>query len=230
LRIQCILPGTALESAYQKALEIERKLDLAFDFSYNETLGYLTHCPTNLGTGLRASAMMFLPALANDGSMGALAAQLSNIGLTVRGIFGEGSGASGCIFQISNQVSLGITESEILRRMEEAIQQISESERRARKAVSGDAMDRLTDRILRSVGILRSAHMISTAEFIQRFADARLGVSMGIVRDVTCEQLGTLLVEAMPATLTLSSESTPRTEPARDQLRAQKIRTVLNAR
>ena len=89
-------------------------------------------------------------------------------------------------------------------------------------------MDRLTDRILRSVGILRSAHMISTAEFIQRFADARLGVSMGIVRDVTCEQLGTLLVEAMPATLTLSSESTPRTETARDQLRAQKIRTVLN--
>ncbi|MBR3894706.1 MAG: hypothetical protein IKJ35_06110 [Clostridia bacterium] len=111
--------------------------------------------------------------------------------------------------------------------MNEVIRQITESEQKARKKITGDALDRLTDRILRSEGVLKYAYMISTSEFMKLFSDVRFGISLGIVEDINYEQLGTLLVEAMPATLTLSSENTPKTETARDKLRAQKIQSVL---
>ena len=159
--------------------------------------------------------------------MDSLATQLSKIGLTVRGLFGEGSGSAGCMYQISNQITLGITEEETLKKMNEAIKQITESEHKARKTITGDALDRLTDRILRSEGALKYAYMMSSTEFIKLFADVRFGIALGIVEDITYEQLGTLLVEAMPATLTLSAENAPKTEAARDKLRAQRIRSVL---
>ena len=227
LRIQSILPGLALEEAYLNASRTEKRLDEDFDFAYSEELGYLTHCPTNLGTGMRASVMMFLPALTRGGYMEALSAQLSKIGLTMRGLFGEGSGSAGCIYQISNQITLGITEEETLKKMNEAIRQICESEQKARNAISGDAKDRLTDRILRSVGTLKYAYIMSSSEFMKLFSDIRFGIALGIVNEITYEQLGTLLVEAMPATLTLSTENTPKTETARDKLRAQKIQSVI---
>lgn len=227
LRIQSILPGLALEEAYLNASRTEKRLDEDFDFAYSDTLGYLTHCPTNLGTGMRASVMMFLPALTRGGYMESLASQLAKLGLTMRGLFGEGSGSAGCIYQISNQVTLGITEEETLQKMNEVIRQITESEQKARKKISGDALDRLTDRILRSEGLLKYAYMMSSAEFMKLFSDVRFGISLGIVEDITYEQLGTLLVEAMPATLTLSGDNTPKTEAARDKLRAQRIQSVL---
>lgn len=230
LRIQSILPGLALEEAYLNASRTEKRLDEDFDFAYSEELGYLTHCPTNLGTGMRASVMMFLPALTRGGYMDSLATQLSKIGLTMRGLFGEGSGSAGCIYQISNQVTLGITEEETLKKMSEAIRQITESEHKARKAITGDALDRLTDRILRSLGIFKYAYMISSSEFMKLFSDVRFGIALGLVKDVTYEQLGTLLVEAMPATLTLSAENPPKTEAARDKLRAQKIQSVIQTK
>ncbi|MBQ9804973.1 MAG: ATP--guanido phosphotransferase [Clostridia bacterium] len=227
LRIQSILPGLALEEAYKNASRTEKRLDEEFDFAYSEQLGYLTHCPTNLGTGMRASVMMFLPALTRGGYMNSLANQLAKIGLTMRGLFGEGSGSAGSMYQISNQITLGITEEETLRKLTDAIKQIVESEQKARKAINGDELERLTDRIKRSEGILRYAHMISSSEFIKLFSDVRFGIALGIVSEITYEQLGTLLVEMMPATLTLSSESTPKGESARDKLRAQKIQALL---
>jgi protein arginine kinase len=227
IRLQCILPGLSLRDAYRFACECDDKLDGALELAYDESLGYLTHCPTNLGTGLRASVMLFLPALSEAGSIPSLSHQLSKIGLTVRGLFGEGSGASGCMYQISNQITLGITEEETLKKMKEAVRQISEKEQVARKNITGDALDRLTDRICRSLGTLKYAHMMTSSEFIKLFADVRFGIALGIVQEVSYEQLGTLLVEAMPATLTLSSENTPKTETARDKLRAQKIQSVM---
>ena len=230
LRIQCIMEGLSLEEAYKNASRTEKRLDEEFDFAYSERLGYLTHCPTNLGTGMRASVMMFLPALTRGGYMNSLANQLAKIGLTVRGLVGEGSGSAGSMYQISNQVTLGITEEETLRKLNDAVQQIIESEQKARKAINGDALDRLTDRIKRSEGILKYAYMMSSSEFIKLFADVRFGIALGIVTDVSYEQLGALLVEAMPATLTLSSEATPKSEGARDRLRAQKIQALLSAK
>ena len=227
LRIQCILSGLNLTEAYKNASKIEKRLDEDFDFAYSDRLGYLTHCPTNLGTGMRASVMMFLPALTEGGYMSSLANRLSKIGLTVRGIFGEGSGSLGCMYQISNQVTLGVSEEETLKKLGNAVNQISDSEEKARKAINGEALERLTDRALRSEGALKYAHIISTEEFIKLFCNVRFGISLGIVTDITYEQLGILLVEAMPATLTLSSENTPRSDIARDKLRAQKIKSVL---
>ncbi len=229
LRIQSILPGLALGEAYKNASRVEKRLDEDFDFAYSERLGYLTHCPTNLGTGMRASVMMFLPALSMGGYMDSLAAQLSKIGLTVRGLFGEGSGAAGSMYQISNQITLGITEEETLKKLEDAISQISESERRARNSISGENLERLTDRILRAEGTLKYAWRMSSQEFMKLFSDVRFGIALGIVKDISYEQLGTLLVEVMPATLTLNAENTPKTESARDRLRAQKIQNTLSA-
>jgi len=227
LRIQSILPGLALDEAYKNALRTEKRLDEDFDFAYSEKLGYLTHCPTNLGTGMRASVMMFLPALTKGGYMDALAIRLSKIGLTVRGLYGEGSGAAGCMYQISNQITLGISEEDTLRKLGEAILQINESEQKARRAITGERLDHLTDRILRSEGLLKYAYMMTSAEFIKLFADVRFGISLGVVTDITYEQLGTLLVEAMPATLSLGVETVPKNDIARDKLRAQKIHAVL---
>ena len=228
LRIQSILSGLSLEEAYKNALSIEKRLDADFDFAYSDSLGYLTHCPTNLGTGMRASVMMFLPALSRGGYIASLAAQLAKLGLAMRGLFGEGSGSAGSMYQISNQVTLGINENEILCKLNEAIRQISESEMQARKNMGDDVLEALTDRVARSMGILKYAYMVSTEEFIKLFCEVRLGISMGIVSGISYEQLGTLLIEAMPATLTLSSESTPKGEIARDKLRAARIKTVLD--
>ena len=161
--------------------------------------------------------------------MKSLASQLSKIGLTVRGLFGEGSGSAGCMYQISNQITLGITEEDSLKKLSDAITQITDSERRARKAIVGESLERLTDSILRAEGILKYAYRMSSAEFIKLFSEVRFGIALGIVSDISYEQLGTLLVEAMPATLTLASETTPKNETARDRLRAQKIQSVLNA-
>ncbi len=230
LRIQCLLPGLNLQKAFENASLCEKRLDEDLDFAYSEKLGYLTHCPTNLGTGMRASVMMFLPALSMGGYMDALSGQLSKIGLTVRGIFGEGSGSAGSMYQISNQVTLGLSEQETLKKLSDAVAQIQESEHRARRAITGDAKDRLADRILRSEGILKYAHMISSKEFIKLFSDIRFGIAMGIVTDLSYADITPLLVETMPATLTLSAEREPKTESARDKLRAQKIKTALAAK
>ena len=229
LRIQSILSGLSLEESYKNASAIEKRLDADFDFAYSDTLGYLTHCPTNLGTGMRASVMMFLPALSRGGYIASLAAQLAKLGLAIRGLFGEGSGSAGCMYQISNQITLGVSENEILAKLSEAVRQISESEIQARKNTTEDALDKLMDKVSRSVGILKYAYMISTEEFIRLFCEVRFGVSLGLVQNISYEQLGTLLVEAMPATLTLSSESTPKGEVARDKLRAARIKAVLDA-
>jgi protein arginine kinase len=227
MRMQCILPGLALGEAYESLCKLDDLIDQSFDIAYNEELGYLTHCPTNLGTGMRASVMMFLPALTHGGYMDSLATQLSKIGFTVRGLFGEGSGTAGCMYQISNQITLGVSEEETLKKMTEAINQINASEHKARNAITGERLERLTDRLLRAEGVLKYAYMMTSTEFIKLFSEVRFGIALGVVNDITYEQLGTLLVEVMPATLTLSAETTPKTEAARDKLRAQKIQAVL---
>ena len=128
---------------------------------------------------------------------------------------------------VSNQITLGITEEDTLEKLSDAVAQISESERKARKSINGEELERVTDMILRAEGTLRYAYRMSSSEFIRLFADVRFGIALGIVKDITYEQLGTLLVEVMPATLTLSAETTPKTDAARDRLRAQKIQSLL---
>jgi len=227
IRLQCILPGLALQDAYRFACECDDRLDAALDIAYDEQLGYLTHCPTNLGTGMRASVMLFLPALRAAGMIASLSHQLSKLGLTMRGLYGEGSEPSGCLYQVSNQVTLGCSEEEILRKLEEAVRSIIENERRLRGSLSAEAADRRADRIHRAEGTLRHATMISSQEFFSLYTDLKLGIALGEITSITDEALNTLLISILPATLSEHTGDAPKNAAARDKQRAAFIKKAL---
>lgn len=227
VRLQTILPGLALNEAYENLCRFDDLLDASADIAYDEKFGYLTHCPTNLGTGMRASVMMFLPALTMANQIGGIASQLSKIGLTIRGMYGEGSESRGSLYQISNQVTLGISEEETLRKLGEIIAQISNRERKLRRAIKDERLDVMRDKILRAEGTLRYAHMLSSSETTELFSFIRLGISLGIVTDVSYEALNRILIETSPATLTLMSEERPTDEASRDKARAAAVKAVL---
>ena len=227
IRLQTILPGLALGDAYDIAAKYDDILDASLDIAYDEELGYLTHCPTNLGTGMRASVMMFLPALTMANRISSIASQLSKIGLTIRGLFGEGSSGKGGIYQISNQITLGITEEDTLKKLGDVIAQINDQERKLRSSIRGENLERLRDTALRSEGILKYAHMLSSSEFIEHFSNIRLGIALGIITEISYVTLGKLFIETMPATLTLSEKETPKTDSERDRARARLCREAL---
>ena len=227
IRLQCILPGLSLRDAYRFACECDDKLDSALDLAYDESLGYLTHCPTNLGTGMRASVMLFLPALKAANMIASLAHQLSKIGLTMRGLYGEGSEPHGCLYQVSNQVTLGSDEEDILHKLEEAVQSIIEKERKLRQQLSGEAAERRADRIHRAEGTLRYASMLSSEEFFSIYADLKLGIALGLIDSISDETLNTLLINVLPATLTQNAPSAPKSGAERDRQRAAFIKQAL---
>lgn len=227
IRLQCILPGLALQDAYRFACECDDKLDAKLDLAYDENLGYLTHCPTNLGTGMRASVMLFLPALKSAQMIPSLFHQLSKIGLTMRGLYGEGSEPSGCLYQVSNQVTLGTSEEEILHKLEEAVQSIISQERKLRNSLTGEAAERRTDRILRAEGVLRYATMISSEEFFRLYTDLKLGIALGIITSISDETLNTLLINVMPATLMQNTAEPPKSAAERDRQRASFIKKAM---
>ncbi|MBR6727551.1 MAG: ATP--guanido phosphotransferase [Clostridia bacterium] len=227
IRLQCILPGLALRDAYRFACECDDALDAALELAFDDSLGYLTHCPTNLGTGMRASVMLFLPALTGARMIPSLSHQLSKIGLTMRGLYGEGSEPSGCLYQISNQVTLGISEEDILHKLEEAVQSIIESERRLRSGVEGEAAERRRDRIHRAEGVLRYATMLSSEEFFSLYTDLKLGIALGEITSISDEALNTLLINILPATLTEHAGVAPKSGAERDRQRAAFIKQAL---
>jgi Arginine kinase len=223
IRLQVLRPGFALREAYDKACKLDDKLGEKLELAWDEKLGYLTHCPTNLGTGMRASVMLFLPALTLNKQIGALSAMMNKLGLTIRGLYGEGTDADGFMYQISNQVTLGITEENTLKKLSDVISQIITRERQLRASMMSDAPDRITDTVMRSIGALRYAHLMSSDEFLRHFAYARLGIALGLVKDISYDKLGSLLVAAMPATLTLRAGHELDTNE-RDLARAKYIR------
>lgn len=230
IRLQCILPGLSLRDAYRFASECDDKLDEALPIAFDDKLGYLTHCPTNLGTGMRASVMLFLPALTERGMIASLSHQLTKLGLTMRGIWGEGTAAHGCLYQVSNQVTLGLSEEDILNKLEEAVQNIISKERRLREALTGEARLLREDQIHRAEGILRFATRISSEEFFSLYKDLKLGIAEGMITSISAETLNTLLICVMPAMLTKSAATPPKTAAERDALRAKFIKTALEVK
>lgn len=224
IRIQCILPGLAPRDAYEGACKVEALLDAAFEMAFDGRWGYLTACPTNIGTAMRASVMLSLPLLSAAGRMEALAHRLGQTGLCLRGSFGEGTSAAGCLYQVSNRVTLGVSEQEVLTALEDSAHGIIKTERGVRERIAGEELERLTDRILRAEGVLRHARMVSAKELLELLGLLRMGAAMGITPDVRVEALTALLVEAMPATLTLGVEPPPKTDTERDILRAKVVR------
>ena len=228
LRIQCIEPTLSLERAYQNVREIESKLDAEFELAFDDNLGYLTQCPTNLGTGMRASVMLFLPGLTYGGYMNRVMNELSKSGLTVRGIYGEGSKAQGCIYQISNQICMGITEEDIITKINDAVSQVRNLEKEACKQISKTRMEQIKDETRRALGVMRYANLVSSSEFMNLYANVHFGINLGCIDEVRLEQLNPLLVEAMPATLTLLSEGDIKNETDRDHARAELLHKLFS--
>ncbi|WP_251518559.1 protein arginine kinase [Staphylococcus sp. HKU1] len=179
IRIQAMGNDLSLHSLYEKASEIDDKLDKALDISFDENLGYLTTCPTNIGTGMRASVMVHLPGLSIMNRMNRIAQTISRFGFTIRGIYGEGSQVYGHIYQISNQLTLGNTEDHIIESLNEVVQQIINEELQIRDQLNEHNHSETLDRVYRSLGILKYSRLMSMEEASLRLSDVKLGIDLG---------------------------------------------------
>jgi protein arginine kinase len=201
LRIQCLFPGFQLQEAWNQANSIDDWLEMNLDYAFDEKRGYLTSCPTNVGTGLRASVMVHLPALVMTKQMNRILPAINQLGLVVRGIYGEGSEALGNIFQISNQITLGRSEQEIIEDLGNVVKQLIDQERKARERMMESSRLMLEDKIYRSYGILANARVIESKEAMQRISDVRLGIDLGLLPGVSATILNELIVLTQPGFL-----------------------------
>lgn len=224
IRLQVMCEGMQLDQAYQTARRLEERLDAALHFAYDERLGYLTQCPSNLGTGMRASLLLHLPMLQQRGSLANLSGTVSKLGMTVRGLYGEGSRPSGAFYQLSNQITLGISEQAALANLRGVAEQIIEQERRLREQRKGDAA--FEDAVWRACGVLRTARLLSSAECLDLLSTLRVGVATGLVSDISLDTLCTVQNSVGAATLMLA-QNKPLSASQRDAARAACVREAL---
>lgn len=226
IRIQCLLPGLQLEKAWDLGHKIDDLIEERIKYAFEEQLGYLTTCPTNLGTGVRVSVMLHLPALSLTGHMQGVLKAASQIGLTVRGIYGEGTDFLGHLYQVSNQVTLGITEQEIISNIFDVTVQIIQNERSARDKLLLSKRIELEDKIYRSYGILKNARIMSRSEAMQLISDIKLGINLELVDNNNIETLNELTALIQPGCLQ-KYYGKELEENDRDIKRAQLIREML---
>jgi protein arginine kinase len=203
LRIQAILPGLQLEEAWREAGLYDDLLEGELEYAFDEHFGYLTACPTNMGTGLRASVMLHLPALIMSGQINRFLGALSQVGLTVRGLYGEGTEIVGNLVQVSNQVTLGQSEEEIIHNLYVVIRQVIEQEQNVRQTLLDKNRANLADKAYRALGLLKYAQVMSSHEAIGLISDLRLGYDLGLIKDVDYKLLNELLVIIRPGCLQL---------------------------
>lgn len=226
IRIQSIVAGFDPNAAFNEACKADDAICSRLKIAFDPKLGYLTHCPTNLGNAMRVSAMVFLPALTMLGKTDGIMPGLNKLGMTIRGVYGEGSRAEGNIYQISNSSSLGISESDIIANFTNVIERVCTLEKEARKVITDRELDRLTDKVCRSLGILRSAYMLTSDELNTRISDVRLGASLGLIDPIESSKLTELFIASQPATLAMSGEGLE-DDNARDKARAKLVRAAL---
>jgi len=226
LRMQSIKPGLNLKSAFNMIDKIDTKLEEDIDYAFDNQHGYLTACPTNLGTGMRASAMLHLPALVLSEQINQVIQAVNKIGLAVRGLYGEGTEALGNLFQVSNQHTLGEKEIEIVARLEKVIKQIIEHEKNARATLFEDRRAMLDDKVGRAYAILRHGHIISTKEALELLSMLRAGVDLGYFPEEVRGIIDVLFMEIQPAHLQMRADSKLGVEE-RDIMRAEIMRDEL---
>ncbi|MEG6587028.1 protein arginine kinase [Dendrosporobacter sp. 1207_IL3150] len=227
LRIQCMYPGLELSDALKLAHKIDDILEAKIDFAFSEQIGYLTACPTNLGTGIRASVMMHLPGLVFTRQINRIVNAAPQLGLAVRGFYGEGTEASGNIFQISNQLTLGFSENEIIDNLTSAVKQVISHERTARQSLYKHSPDALIDKVWRAYGILRYARSMSGQEALALLSELRLGIDFRIVEDIRADIFNELLVTTRPNYLQKLVGNEELSQSDLNRLRAQLIRESL---
>lgn len=201
LRIQVIQSGLNMRECWRIIDEIDTDLSKKLPFAYSAKWGYLTACPTNTGTGLRGSVMIHLPALVFAGQVGKVLQAIAKLGLNIRGLYGEGTETTGNIFQISNQVSMGMSEEDIIDNIERIVNQIISREDATRKAILAKNREALVDRISRAYGTLKSAHIITSNETVALLSAIRLGVDLGVVKNLDRRMVNELFILTQPAHL-----------------------------
>jgi protein arginine kinase len=225
-RLQSILPGLDIEKAYSLVDEMDNMLSKNADYAFSKKLGYIASCPTNLGTGMRVSVMLNLPALNISGQMGSLIKDLETRGQTCRGAFGEGSSPLGDLFQISNEVTLGYSEKEILDGVKSSVLDIIKNEKEAEKALYQSNKGVVEDKVFRSLGTLKNARLISTNEMTKCISYVNMGLSMGLLKNISHEKLYSLIINTRPASLAIDSGKVL-PENIRDEKRAALVRNAL---
>ncbi len=224
VRIQVMGSGLDLEGLYDMADKIDTLLDETLNFAFDEELGYLTACPTNLGTGMRASVMLHLPATEADGTLRRIAGSLSKIGATIRGSYGEGSKSIGALYQVSNQVTLGISEKDTISNITEITNQIITLEKKSRTRLLES--EQCQDNIWRALGILKSARMMTSKEFSDLYSAVRMGVAEGAVSGITLDKLSDIYAMVQPASI-MEQCGDSMTPEQRDKKRAEILRKEL---
>ena len=223
LRIQFLKSGFNLKSIWKQIDAFDSELEKSFDVAFSSELGYLTACPTNLGTGLRASVMMHLPGLVIAEQMERVVRAVNQLGITVRGLFGEGSDATGHIFQISNQHTLGESETEIVQRLGNVLKTVIDHEVNARFKYLEEHRHQLLDKIGRAFGILRNAHGINSNEAMNHLSLMRLAVDFGMLAEENRAVIDRLFIECQPGHIQYAAKAGIEPEQ-RDIVRAEKLR------
>ena len=225
IRIQGLLPGMQLERAADMALHTDDILGSREPFAFDEKWGFLTCCPANTGTGMRASFLIHLPALRMTGKLGAVVQAFGKIGLIIRGLYGDGNEARGNLYLVSNQVTLGRSEEDVIKSVMAPAAQLLNSERLLRRKLMDADADGLTDRVMRSNGILQNARLMSENEFMDRYSDIRLGACLGLL-DYDPEKLDRLMMDMQPSSLSVLA-GREMNERELDLLRADELRVRL---
>ena len=226
LRIQSMLPGLNLGGAYEHANKVDDEFCGSLDIDFDSDFGYLTACPTNVGTGLRASVLIHLPGLVLTREIDSVIARITKLGFVVRGFYGEGSDVLGNLFQISNQTTLGITERESLHNIESIVRTIIDEEATARERMIEEARPQIEDKVWRAFGILKYARTLSSEETMNLLSAVRLGISLGMIDFVKFEQVNEILLLSQPAHLQMAYGEKMDSE-LRDSVRAQMVREKL---
>lgn len=228
LRIQCLLPGLQLKEAWELVDRLDDELEATLDYAFDERLGYLTACPTNVGTGMRASVMLHLPGLVLVKQIKSVLATIAKLGLTVRGLYGEGTEASGNLFQVSNQVTLGQAEEDIITNLISVTRQLISQERSAREALRREGREQLEDRVGRAYGLLKHSRLMTSEEAMRLLSDLRLGIDLGFIKNIPPNLVNELIVLTRPAFL-IKAAGRDLTPFERDVYRPQLIRKKLSA-
>lgn len=228
LRLQSLEPGLAAEKAFERIMALDNELDERLCYAYSDELGYLTACPTNVGTGLRVSAMVHLPGLVHNKDIGQVLEGLRNIRLTVRGIYGEGSDIVGNFFQVSNSITLGLSEEDTVKNLEGHVRKVLEFEKKARSALLRKARSLLEDKIWRAYGILGTARLVTSKEAMGLISAVRLGIGLGIITDLKLSVLNELFIMIQPRHLE-RLHGRPLKVDERDRARADYIREKLKS-
>jgi len=227
LRIQLIRGGLHLKRVWNSIDQIDDALESHIDYAFNPDMGFLTACPTNVGTGLRASAMLHLPGLVISSQMEKVVRAVNQLGIAVRGIFGEGSDASGSIFQISNQQTLGESEQDIIKRLSSVMSTIIEREEDAREKILEKDANKLFDKIGRACGILKNGYLLSSSEAMNLLSLIRFAVDLGALEEVFRQRVDRLFIESQPGHVQFLSHR--EIEPAeRDVVRAELLRQAFH--